>query len=232
MQVMFDFMATIGNTPYLNINSTYTDDVGSATQTLVFGGTVSDSSYSHGFELTDADIQAIIADQILNFRLPQDSQGIYIVIGSADVASTATGFCSPGAPPYHSSGMIAGGLLKYIFVGNPNRCPTIAGPQFFGSGGVLLPTPHDSYAGDVLASNLAHALNTTVTNPYGSGWFDRYGLENTDKCVDAFGRPTFGQTFPTANGARANLKLGVQAGDFLIQQNWVNDRKARCAMFP
>jgi hypothetical protein len=53
-------------------------------------------------------------------------------------------------------------------------------------------------------------------------------LENADKCQDALGNPAFGPTYVTANGARANVRIGVQ--DFLIQQNWVNDRKARCAM--
>ena len=37
-----------------------------------------------------------------------------------------------------------------------------------------------------------------------------------------------GPTYVTANGARANVRIGVH--DFLIQQNWVSDRKARCAM--
>jgi hypothetical protein len=226
VDVMNMFMATIGNTPYMNINSTYADGTGPATQTVIYGGEVFDSSYSHGADLTVADIQGIIADQINNFRLPADPNGVYIVIASADIASAATGFCSPGAPPYHGSGMITGGLLKYIFLGNPNRCRAIAGPQFSGN----VPTPHNSFAADVLASNLAHALNGTLTNPYGSGWFDRYGLENTDKCIDAFGQPTFGQTYLTLNGARANVSLGVMSGDYLIQQNWVNDKKARCAM--
>ena len=225
MQVVSEFMATIGNTPYMSINSTYPDGSGPATGSLVYAGGVTDGSYSHGSELTDADIQGIVFDQIINFRLPQDPEGIYIVVASADIASTATGFCSPGAPPYHGSAVINGGVTKYIFLGHPNRCPTIAGPQF--SAGV--PTPHDSFAGDVLASNLAHALNTTLTNPYGSGWFDRYGLQNADKCVDAFGQPTFGQTYLTANGARANIILRA-AGDYLIQQNWVNDRRGHCGM--
>jgi len=221
MQTINDFLATIGNTPYLAINSTYTDSTGTgATATLIYGSEVVDSSYAHGFDLTDADLQGIIADQVTNFRLPQDSQAIYVIIGSANIASNATGFCSPGAPPYHRSGVIAGGLLTYIFVGNPNRCASIAGPQFLPTG----PTPHNNYAGDVLASNLAHALDASLTNPYGSGWFDRYGLENADKCAN-----TFGTTFLTSNGARANIKLG-SAGDYLIQQNWINDRKARCTM--
>ena len=225
VDVINDFLATIGNTPYLAINSTYSDNSGqSATATVIYGGQVFDQSYAHGFELADADIQGIIADQINSFRLPQDPDGIYIVIASANIASNATGFCTPGAQPYHSSGMIAGGLERYIFVGNPNRCPSIAGPQFSGTG---VQTPHNSFAGDVLASNIAHALDTTLTNPYGSGWFDRYGLENADKCAN-----TFGPTFTTANGARANIRLGSAAGDYLIQQNWINDRsKPRCGMF-
>ena len=221
MRIIENFLATIGNTPYLQINSTYTDSTGApASSSLVLGGGVVDS-YSHGFDLTDADLQGILYDQVFNFRLPHDPQGIYVIIGSADVASNATGFCSPGAPPYHRSGVIYGAILNYIFLGNPNRCPTVAGPQFSPSG----PTPNNSYAGDVLASNLAHALDATLTNPDGNAWFDRYGLENADKCQN-----TFGQTYLTANGARANLRLG-SAGDFLLQQNWVNDRKGRCAMY-
>jgi hypothetical protein len=229
--VITDFLSTIGNTPYMWINLSYPDASGKpATSALVYAGSVFDRSYSHGTELTDADIQGIIADQISNSSLPQDPIGIYIVIASADISSNATGFCIPGEPPYHARGLVAGGWTQYIFLGNPNRCPTIAGPQFFANG-QRLPTPHDSYAGDTIASNLAHALNATLTNPHGNGWFDRYGLENADKCVDAFGQPSFGQTYLTSNGARANIHLG-SAGEYLIQQNWVNDRKGRCAMSP
>ena len=37
-----------------------------------------------------------------------------------------------------------------------------------------------------------------------------------------------GTTYLTTNGATANIKLGQR--DYLIQQNWVNDRKGHCAM--
>lgn len=224
--VISNFLSTIGNRPYLQINSTYQDAAGQpATSALVYGGSVFDRSYSHGVELTDADIQGIIFDQIFNFVLPHDPNGIYIVIASADIASNETGFCIPGAPPYHGRAMISGAMTRYIFLGNPNRCPTLAGPQFFANG-TRLPTPNNSYAGDTIASNLAHALDATLTNPLGNGWFDRYGLENADKCQN-----TFGETYLTSNGARANINLG-SVGDYLIQQNWVNDRRGRCAMSP
>jgi len=48
-------------------------------------------------------------------------------------------------------------------------------------------------------------------------------LQNADKCEGEFGL-----TYLTANGARANLRLGGH--DYLIQHNWVNFRKGRCAI--
>jgi len=224
--VLTDFFTSIGNSRYAQINSTYTDASGQqAASAFIFGGEVIDASYSHGTELTRADIVDLISYQVNNFQLPQDSNGIYVIIASADVASSDTGFCAPSAPPFHGRGLVNGNPVNYIFLGNPQRCPAVAGPQFSPSG----PTPNDSYAADVLASNFAHALNGIVTNPLGAGWYDRYGFENTDKCQDALGHPAFGQTYLTANGARANARFGGR--DFLIQQNWVNYRKARCAMF-
>lgn len=226
--ILTDFVSTIGNTPYMRINSTYTDGAGQpATGALVFAGMVFDASYSRGVpsgDLTVGDIEGLISDQVSTFRLPQDPNGIYVVAASADLASTATGFCSPGTPPFHNNAEINGTRLDYIFLGNPNRCQTVAGAPYFAPGGTGLTTPNGSFSGDAMATNLAHALNGLLTDPLGNGWYDRYGLENADKCA-----LTFGQTYATANGARANIHLGSR--DFLLEQNWINDRKARCGMF-
>jgi len=89
--------------------------------------------------------------------------------------------------------------------------------------GSHLPTPTGIWGADAMVSTLAHVLDAIVTDPLGNAWFDRYGLENADKCAG-----TYGQTYLTANGARANMKLLRR--DFLIQQNWVNGRKGRCAL--
>ena len=219
--ILTDFLTSIGNTPYAQINSTYTNSAGAAPNgAFIYGGDVLDTSYSHGVDLTQSDITGIISDLVNNFLLPQDPNGIYIVMASADVASTAMGFCTASTPSYHGRGIVNGNFVNYIFLGNPMRCPSVAGPWV----STLSPTPNGSYTADVLASNLAHGLNTSLTNPAGDGWFDRYGLENADKCQN-----TFGPTYLTANGAYANVRFGSR--DFLIQQNWVNDRKARCAMF-
>ena len=225
MQLLGNFVVSIGNTPYAQINSTYTDASGQpAASAFIYGGDIIDSSYSHGVDLTPSDLTGIISDLVNNFQLPQDPRGIYVILSTADIASSATGFCNPSAPPYHAVGLVNGSPVNYIFLGHPKRCPSVAGPQFSPSG----PTPNNTYAGDVLVSNLAHALNGILTNSRGNGWYDRNGYENADKCQDALGHPAFGQTYLTANGARANVKMG--GFDFLIQQNWVNDRKARCAM--
>lgn len=223
MTILTDFMSSVGNTPYMQINSTYADSSGQpASASLIYAGSVMDSWYSHGVELTEADIEGIIAVQFNSYQLPQDPQGIYVVLASADVSATATGFCTPGAPPFHGHAVINGAPVRYVFIGNPNRCPTVAGAQFLPPSGGS--TPNGSFAGDAMVGNLAHALNGLLTDPFGDAWYDRYGLENADKCTG-----TFGQTYTTANGARANIRLGVR--DFLLEQNWVNARKGYCAMF-
>ncbi len=222
--ILADFMSSLGYSPYFQINSTYPNSSGAAPSGgLLFGGSAVDTTYSHGVELTAADIQGIISDQILGSQLPLDPSGIYLVLSSADVSSNATGFCIPNAPPHHGYGTVLGSFFHYGFVGNPMRCPTVGAAQFISSDGSRLPTPDGNLGADAMASMIARVLNEIVTDPRGSGWFDRYGLENADKCDG-----TFGQTYTTPNGAMANVKLGYR--DFLIQQNWVNDRKGRCAM--
>jgi hypothetical protein len=222
--ILNDFMVSLGSSPYFQMNAMYPNGAGQTPSgALLYGGSSLDPSYSHGRDLTVADIQGIITDKILDGALPPDPPGIYLVLSSADVGSTATGFCVPSAQPHHGTGFANGSQYKYAFVGNPVRCPAVAAPQFLDSNGNQLPTPNGSMAADAMVSTIAHVVAATVTNPTGGGWFDRYGLQNADKCVGEFGT-----TYLTANGARANMKLGQR--DYLIQQNWVNDRKGHCAM--
>jgi hypothetical protein len=223
--VLADFMSTLGSTPYFQINSTYPNSSGIAPSggILYAGGDV-DPYQSHGFELTATDVEGIIADQVLGSRLPLDPSGVYLVLASPNVSSQALGFCTAvNTPPYHGVGEVLGTQFRYGFVGDPKRCPTLEAPQFVATDGTLLPTPNSNLAGDSMAAKIAHVLNTIVTDPSGGAWYDRYGLENADKC-----QGTFGQTYTVANGARANIRLGQR--DFLLGQNWVNDRRGRCAL--
>ena len=222
-RIIEEFTSSVGGSPYFQINAMYPGAWGNTPSGgLIFGGSVVDR-YSHGFELTAADIRGIVEDGIESNQLPQDPSSIYVVLASADVSSNTTGFCIPGALPHHGIGEAFGSQIRYAFVGNALRCPSVAASQFVASNGTLLPTPNGNLAADAMVSTLAHLLNVIVTNPAFGGWFDRYGLQNADKCFGEFG-PTW-----LVNGARANLKLGGR--DYLIQQNWVNsDKKPHCAM--
>lgn len=214
------FLIFLTTTPYFNINAGYPDAIGNGPSgNLAFSGVGTDS-YSQGTDLTPSSIQTIVRDQIVGGVLPLDGAGIYVVLSTADVAANAAGFCIPNAPPHHGFFLLNGAQVKYAFIGNPLRCPSVAAP-FLG-----LPTPNDNFAADGIVNNLVAVLSAAVTNPTGQGWFDRYGLENSTKCAN-----NFGETYTTPNGARANIQLGTR--HWLIQQNWVNStRKGFCAMAP
>jgi hypothetical protein len=220
--ILSDFIVNVGSSPYMQINTMYPNSAGQAPSGSVLFGGQSFDQYSHGLELTAVDIQGIVSDQIDGNHLPPDPAGIYLVIASADVSSNATGFCVPGEFPHHGTGFANGNQFKYAFAGNATRCPSVAAPQFLDSNGTQLPTPNGNLAGDAMVSTVAHLINVVVTNPFENGWFDRYGLQTADKCFGEFG-PTY-----LVNGGRANIRLGQR--DYLIQQNWVNDRKGHCAL--
>jgi hypothetical protein len=224
--IVTDYVSFLGSSPYFQINTGYTDASGAAPNgALLYAGSVNDV-YSHGPSLTVADIEEVVAQQISAGHLPLDTTGIYLVLATPDVTDiqpNGSMYCTPGAFPHHGLALLSSEIpVKYGFIGHPSRCPTSVGSQFNGG---AWPTPNDNFPADVIVSTIAHVLNALVTNPSNTSWFDRYGLENADKCYN-----TFGETYTTPNGARANMRLGAR--DYLIQQNWVNARKGYCAMAP
>ena len=95
-----------------------------------------------------------------------------------DIRPDGTTFCTPNTFPHHGSFVLNGTSVKYGFIGDADRCDKSIAPWFKGPDGTQLLTPNDNSGADVMASNLAHLLSVTVTNPTGSGWYDRYGFEN------------------------------------------------------
>jgi hypothetical protein len=219
--IVTDFLSNLGSSPYFMINRDYPNVNGAAPSGgLIYAGSVHDA-HSHGPTLTQADIAAIVTDQLASGGLPLDTAGIYVVLTSADVTviDGDTQFCVTCCQ-LHGAATFAGISIKYAFVGNPRRCPSSCASQFSS-----YPPPNDNFAVDAMVSWLAHALNAIVTNPLvTNGWFDRYGLENSQKCEGLFGNI---YTVPS-NGAVANVRLGPR--EFLLQQNWVNGRKGRCGL--
>jgi Phosphate-induced protein 1 conserved region len=221
--VLADFMSNLGSSPYFLINTGYPNSNGQAPSgELTFGGSAADA-YSHGPSLSEADVADVVANAILTGGLPLDPSGIYAVLTTADVTvqDGATQFCLTCCN-LHGDSVVAGSPFRYVFVGHPARCPGTCGAQPSGS-----QTANGDQAVDAMVSWLAHALNAVMTNPTGDGWYDRYGLENSEKCEG-----TYGTTYPVTNvwghSTQANIKLGGR--DYLLQQNWVNGKKGHCAM--
>ena len=189
---------------------------------VFYGGGIGDY-YSHGPSLSEADVEAIVSGALQRGALPADPSGIYVVLGSSDISvdDTATHLCLTCCE-FHRHSTFNGSPFRYIFVGNPSRCPTGCAQQF-----AAQPSPNGNYAADAIASWLAHALNGVLTNPDGTGWYDRYGLENADKCAGTYGQ-TYTVTNPDGETALANIQLGWR--HFLVEQNWVNGKKGACAL--
>jgi hypothetical protein len=207
-----DFVVSLGNSPYLGINTTYTDSAGTPlTTSLLWGSNINDA-YSHGINLTQTDIASIVSSWILSEQVPLDPQGIYFVLASDDVnmAGHCTDFCE-----FHHFTTVAGIEIRYAFVGNPRRCPSKCAAQLTG--------PSGDYASDAMINWIAHDIAGVLTNPNKTGWFDREGKENSDKCLNKFG-----PLYQTPNGALANVNLGGR--DYLLQMNWVNDGNGYCAL--
>jgi len=219
--ILINFLSEVGSSINMQINFTYAGVNGAPSGAVIYGGSEV-SAYTHGTELDAAAIQGIVAENISPTHFLYDPKGIYLVVASSDVGSNATGFCTPNTPPHHGSFLHGGGQeVKYAFIGNPARCPSVAAPQFFAPDGSQLATPNGNLAADAMASTILHALDTTVTDPFHTAWFDEFGLENADKCQGSFSK-----THTLGNGARVNFSSNGH--NYLIQDNWVNNFGGYC----
>jgi hypothetical protein len=149
----------------------------------------------------------IVANAINSGSLPRDSNGIYFVLTSSNVAKS--GFCSQYCG-WHTHGTLSGTDIKYSFVGNANRCLNACAAQTI--------SPNGNAGVDGMVSVIAHELEETTTDPDLNAWYDRSGAENADKCAWTFGQNQsvlpggayFNMTLPTASGGSRN---------YLIQRN-------------
>ena len=207
-----DFTAVLAGSSYLNINTTYHDNVGTPLTNSLLWGSNLDDAYSHGRDLTQADVASIVSTSIVSGQMPHDPQGIYIVVASDDInmAGHCTDFCE-----FHHFVNVFGVRVQYAFIGNPRRCPSKCAAQLTG--------PNGDYAVDAIINWIAHDIAGVLTNPTLTAWYDRLGNENSDKCLNKFGT-----TYQTPNGGLANVRLGGH--DYLLQMNWVNDGSGYCAM--
>jgi hypothetical protein len=220
--VVAEFVSNLGSSPYFQINMGYPDSAGQAPNgATIYGGAANDA-YSHSATLTEADVADVVANAFRTGGLVFDPRAIYVVMTSPDVTvqDSVTSFCQTCCN-LHGDSVFGGSSFKYVFVGNPDRCPSTCGAQPSGA-----QTANGDMAADAMVSWLAHALNGVVTNPTGDGWYDRYGLENSEKCEGTYGT-TYSVTNQNGQSALANVKLGYR--HYLLQQNWVNGKKGHCS---
>lgn len=213
-QIVGELAATIGNSPYLNVARLYSDAQGnSASSSVVYAGGVYDT-FSHGSEPSDDDIKDIVDQKILNFELPADPQGIYVVAASPEVSASSGQVASYCA--MHGTTKLFSARERFIYIGGPARSVVRCSPQPVG--------PNGTIDGDGMAYLLAAELADILTDPFLNAWYDRLGLEVADKCAW-----TYGTTYQAANGSLANVHLGQR--DYLLPQLWVPSRNGgSCAL--
>lgn len=207
-QIVRDFAASIGNSPYFNLNTSYTNQSYNA---VVSGGVSFTASfnqytdgYSRGSRLRDSDVQRIVISAITKqWGGHADPNGVYFVLTSSDV-SEQSGFCTRYCG-WHTAATSSLGRIRYSFVGNANRCLNACAIQSVG--------PNGNAGVDAMISVVAHELEETTTDPDLNAWYDSSGAENADKCAWTFGH----SQYQVANAAWANLPLGTR--NYLIQRN-------------
>ena len=225
------FTTHLGASPWYGLTGGYVDGKGRRPSTTVRYGGAAYDAYSRGRSLSDDAIAGAVVDAIRGGSLPDDPEGVYLVLGSADVDATS-GFCVtycgfhkvftvPPAAAAAGGGNGTGGATTvtpatppaahrfYGYVGDPARCGELCRMQAAGPNG---PSPADA-----MVSIIAHELAETVTDPYADAWFDAKGLEGPDKCLWLFGEGA-GRTYAAPNGAKANMALGDR--HYLVQANW------------
>ena len=211
--IITKFGQNVGGSPYFNINTSYYNGANvHVTNSVTLKGSTTDN-YSQGTSLSDAAVQTIVQSAISSGRLPLDTNGLYFVLTSSDVAETSgflTQYCG-----WHTYGTINGANIKYSFVGDPSQNPAACEAQTASS-------PNGDPAADGMVSVMAHELEEAVTDPNLNAWYDRTGAENGDKCAW-----TFGTTSTASNGSAYNVTLG--GSQFLIQRNW-SASKQTCLM--
>ncbi len=202
--IVRDFLFGLSNSGYFKINTSY----GAPTGLVNVGAEYADN-YSLGARLSDSNVRSIVSNTINGGKLPRDTNGLYFVLTSSDVAESS-GFCTKYCG-WHTAGSIAGSTLKYSFVGNSARCLSGCAAQATG--------PNGNAGIDGMLSVLAHELEETVSDPLpASGWADSQGAENGDKCAWTFGA----NPKTAANGAFYNMTLPAKSQatrNYLIQRN-------------
>ena len=203
------YLSTLGGSTMYNINTTYFDGTKTHIQNVVLYDPSIDSivdKYSLGKNLTDAQVQQVVANAISASKLPDDPNGVYFVLTWTDVTESASfgSFCSAFCG-YHgpSTSISKGEVIKYSFIGDAaTQCPSgCVASRVIGDSS----SPNGDPGADGVVNVLWHELSESVSDPevnLRTAWAGSCG-ESGDCCAWQFGK-----TFVTKNGSHANQRLG------------------------
>jgi len=140
---------------------------------LSLGGEMLDESYSLGKQLTSAAIASFATSNIVGGGGRKST--IKVVLTSSDV--NVDGFCMSRCGTHGSTtASDSGGKHAYIWVGNsvtqcPGHCAWPFHQPIYGPQSPPLVAPNGDVGIDGMVINLAGLLASTVTNPFGNGYF-------------------------------------------------------------
>ena len=209
------FLNNLGGSPYYNINTTYTDGVGtpisnSVTYTQFWAANT--NVPMPVVPVTDSQMQSQIIAGFNSGKLTYDPSTLYLIFSDTLVnlgGAFGTVYCA-----YHGNFTWNGNDVKYAAM--PHDI------DFFDCN-ALTGSPNNDPAADAEVNTLAHETEETNTDEDLDAWYDNSGNENADKCAWMFGT-----TYTTGNGATANMRLGTK--DFLVQMNWINASGGGCRL--
>ncbi len=223
--VIEHYVATLGNSAPMLIDSTYGDNTGNVSGNVSFGGSIIVSSSTN---LTDTSLRSTVGNAIAGGKLPNNPNGLYFVLSSSNINETS-GFCTQYCG-FHTHATLSGSDIKYAFVGNVDRCQSgceiqTTGPNSaaVGQGGI-----------DGMANVMFHEASEAISDPDLNAWFDTSGQENGDKCNFNFGATSncnsngLCTSAGTSTKARFNQTFGSH--DYMLQQNWENKNGGACVL--
>ncbi|CAI5993152.1 unnamed protein product [Closterium sp. NIES-64] len=201
-----------------NINRLYYDAQGNnISGSVTLKGEIDDTLYSKGTTLYNSGVADLISSAVNDGKLPNDSNGVYFVLGDSKVAQeddssySQSGFCSSycGWHAYTHDNL----ELVISFVGNAvTRCPEGCIPPYLNQPGAV--APNGDAGMDGMVSVVAHELAEATSSPFLATWFNDQGEENADICAGDYGDVTRDAT----TGAYFNLE-GVRGSKFIVQAN-------------
>jgi len=212
--IITNFVSNLGGSPWWNILTSYTGpNMARMSNNLVYTKSITVSASG---SISSTVLSTVVTNAISSNALPLDSNGIYVIIPSeniADPANTNSQSCSAYCG-YHTYTSYANTAVTWTLITNPYSCPNQNGCMYYSYGSI-----NGNAAADAMVSVIAHELAEAATDPFGTGWWNIYtGYENADMCAWKYG----------SYSGNSNIVLG--GAKYLVQQNWLNVGSGSCVM--